>query len=175
MRVPASMIFLGAIALVCIAVPIGLVVISSESKHVLVRDDYYRDGLKLDAYRAREAAFDSLGLSLAMREEGKALVIEAKSRSGGDSSGVDPAVRERLGALTLTLQLRRPENASVDRDVPVTLASTDPLLWAADAGPLRRGRWNIRAVFSDAKGTPVMEQGFAYDATNNGTTEQRNK
>ena len=168
MRVPASMIFLGAVALICMSAAIGLVIVSSESKHVLVRDDYYRDGLKLDAYRAREAAFDSLGYSLALREDGKALVIEASrlhpASGGGESSGVDSAVRERLGAYALTLQLRRPEDASVDRDVPVTLASTAPLLWAADVGPLRHGRWNVRAVFADAKGNPVMEEGFAYDA-----------
>jgi hypothetical protein len=168
MRVPAWMIFLGAIALLCIASVTGLVVVSSRSRHVLVREDYYRDGLQLDAHKAREAAFDSLGLALALREEGKALLIEAtrisSASAGGDSSAVDPAVRERLGALTLTLQLRRPEDASVDRDVPVTLASSDPLLWAADAGPLRRGRWNARAVFADSAGVPVLERALSCDA-----------
>jgi hypothetical protein len=164
MRVPASMIFLGGIALVCLGAGTGLVIVSSVSRHVLVRDDYYRDGLKLDAYRAREAAFDSLGISLTLHENRGTLVVEASKQATGEVAAGEAAVRERLGALMLTLQLRRPDDGNLDRDVAMTRSPGDSLDWSAAADPLRHGRWNARAVFSDAKGNSVLEEGFAYDA-----------
>jgi hypothetical protein len=158
MRVPAWMIFLGATALISMSAGIGLVIVSGKSRHALVRTDYYKEGLQLDAHLARERAFDSLGLTLSLREDRGALLVE------GSMSAADlPAVRERLRALDLVVQLRRPDDPSADRDVPVTLASDDPLLWVADAEPLRRGRWNARAVFSDSS-APRFENPLAMTA-----------
>ncbi len=157
MRIPVWMLFLGAIALIGISAGITLVVVSSKNRHALVRPDYYRDGLKLDAYRAREAAFDSLGVSLALRADGGALVVEARGAK-------DAGVRERLASLALVLELRRPDDPSADRDVPVTLASDSPPTWVADDVRLRAGRWDVRAVFVDGQGNPVMETESAYDA-----------
>lgn len=145
MRVPAWMIFLGGIALTGVSAGIALVIISGQNRHALVRTDYYEEGLRLDDHRALEGAFDSLGITLTLREESGALVLEA----GGSGAG-EPSVRDRLGSLDLALQLRRPDDPSADRDMPLTMASDSPLLWVADAEPLRRGRWNVRAVFSDS-------------------------
>jgi len=158
MRVPAWMIFLGGIALTGVTAGIGLVVVSGQNRHALVRTDYYADGLRLDEHRAHEAAFDSLRITLSLREESGALVLEAGGPGAGSAS-----VRERLASLELVLQLRRPDDPSADRDVAVTLASVSPPVWVADAAPLRRGRWNVRAVFSDIT-DPRMETSFAMDA-----------
>jgi hypothetical protein len=152
------MIFLGAIALTGISAGIALVIVSSLNPPALVRSDYYADGLRLDEHRAREKVFDSLGLMLTLREESGALVLEA----GGAGAG-HPSAGERLATLDLVLQLRRPDDPSADRDVPLTFASDSPLLWVADTPPLRRGRWDVRGVFSEG-GVVVMENGFAYDA-----------
>ncbi len=156
MRIPAWMLFLGTLALIGVASGIALVVVSLNNRHVLVREDYYRDGLRLDEYRAREAAFDSLRVSLALRSEGGALVLEAK---GGSAEA-----RERLEQFVPTVELRRPDDPSADRDVPMTLASGGPPVWVAHAAPLRAGRWNVRAVFADAEGKAVMERSFVFNA-----------
>jgi hypothetical protein len=156
-RVPGWMIFLGGIALVSMSAGIGLVIVSGRSPHGLVRKDYYREGLRLDEHLAREAAFDSLGVALSLRQESGALIVEA----GGSGAGL-PAVRERLASLDLILQLRRPDDPAADRDVPMTLASDRPLLWIADLPPLRRGRWNARAVFADSAAR--LENTFSLDA-----------
>ncbi len=161
MRVPAWMIFLGTVALISMSAGIGLVIVSGRSKHVLVREDYYREGLQLDAHRAREAVFDSLRLTLSLREESGALLLQADERSTTPASAT--AGRERLEALDLVVQLRRPDDVSADIDFPLTLASTKPLLWVADAKPLRRGRWNALAVFSDSV-APRAEAALIMDA-----------
>jgi len=152
------MLFLGAIALICVGAGLGLVMVSSRSQHVLVREDYYAEGLKLDSHRAREASFDSMGVRLSLRADGKALLVETSG------PGVDaPGVRTRLSALSLTLQLRRPDDAGADQDVPVTLASDHPPLWVAYVSP-RHGHWDVRAVFSDSSG-PRLEKALSYMST----------
>lgn len=158
MRVPVWMIFLGGFALLGMGAGITLVVISGQNRHALVRTDYYEDGLRLDEYKARERAFDALGLTLALRQESGALVAEG----GGSGAGL-ASVRERLATLDLTVELRRPDDPAADRDVAMTYAADRPPLWVADAAPLRRGRWSARAVFS-RDGSPVLERTFTYDA-----------
>lgn len=159
MRIPASLLFLLAIALTGIGAGVFLVTVSLRNSPALVRPDYYQDGLKLDAYRAREAAFDTLGLRLALREESGALVVEA---SGAGAN--DPGLVERLGAHDLVLELRRPDDVSIDRDVALTFATARPPTWVADAVPLRRGLWNVRAVFRDGSGAEVYGNAFTYSA-----------
>lgn len=146
MRLPAWMIFLGAVATLCVTAGIALVVISTRNQHVLVGRDYYREGLRLDVHRAREAAFDSLGWDLTLRREGKALVIEA-DRAHPETRALPGGLAE----LSLVLQLRRPDDASADLDAPLTLASQDPPTWVGHYD-LRPGHWNARAVFSDSGG-----------------------
>lgn len=157
-RFPAWMIFLGAIAAIGVAAGIFLVVVSGQNRHALVRQDYYAAGLKLDEHRAAEAAFDSLGFTLKLRHESGALVVNAEGPGGAES-----ALRARLAAHDLVVELRRPDDPSADRDVPMTLASDDPPLWVADVPALRSGVWNVRAVFS-RNGEPVMERSFAHRA-----------
>lgn len=156
--VPAWMLFLGGIAALGVSAGIFLVVVSSQNRHVLVRDDYYAAGLKLDEHRAAEAAFDSLGFDLALRAESGALILEAISEDGGvEEQGL------RMASYELLLELRRPDDNALDRDLAMTLASDEPPLWVADAPPLRRGRWNARAVLQQ-NGMPVMERSFIHDA-----------
>lgn len=150
------MLFLAGIALIGVSAGIFLVVVSGRNKHALVRTDYYAAGLKLDEHRAAEARFDSLGMTLSLREESGALVVEAAGPGTGETE-----LRAQLTAHDLMLELRRPDDPSADRDVALTLASDNPPLWVADAKPLRPGRWNVRAVFTkDSK--PVMERTFTY-------------
>jgi hypothetical protein len=155
-RPPAWMLFLACIALIGVSAGIFLVVVSGRNKHALVRTDYYAAGLKLDEHRAAEAAFDSLGMSLSLRQESGALVVEAEGPGTGETD-----LRALLTAHDLLLELRRPDDPSADRDVALTLASDNPPLWVADAKPLRHGLWNVRAVFSK-NGKPVMERTFTY-------------
>src|SRR5690606_12639796 len=139
MRTPASLVFLLLIAVMGIAAGIALVVVALKNSPGLVRSDYYQEGLRLDEHRAHEAAFDSLGVSLALREEDGAMILEA----GGP--GLErTASRKRLAAFDVTLELRRPDDPAADRDVALTFASDAPPLWVADAPPLRRGLWNVR-------------------------------
>jgi hypothetical protein len=152
------MIFLSAIAFIGISAGIFLVVVSGQNRHALVQTDYYAAGLKLDQHRAAEAAFDSLGFTLTLRQESGALVLEASG-----PGGAEPELRTYVSAHDLVLQLRRPDDPTADRDVPMTLASDSPPLWVADAPPLRHGRWNVRAILSK-DGKAIMERGFAYDA-----------
>ncbi len=156
--VPAWMLFLGGIAALGVSAGIFLVVVSSKNRHVLVQDDYYAAGLKLDEHRAAEAAFDTLGFSLSLRWESGALVLEAQAPGGGEAEH-----RELLTAHELLLQLRRPDDGSADRDVPMTLAADNPPLWVSDAPRLRRGRWNVKAVFL-RDGVAVREHPFIHDA-----------
>lgn len=159
MKTPASLLFLLLIAITGIGAGITLVVIALRNDPGLVRSDYYQDGLRLDAHRALESAFDSLGLSLAMREEGGALVVEA-SGAGAD----DIELAERIGLHALTLELRRPDDPAADRDMPVTYATARPPTWVADVAPLRRGLWNVRAVFRDASGAELYRRDLTYRA-----------
>jgi hypothetical protein len=145
------MIFLGAIALICVSAGIGLVIVSSRNMHVLVREDYYREGLKLDSHRAREAALDSLGFTLTAHTEGRALLVEAAG-----PGLTDPVSVQRLTGHSLVIQLRRPDDASVDVDQPMTLASVAPPRWVAYLD-LRHGHWEARAVFRDSAG-PQFEK-----------------
>lgn len=155
---PAWMLFLGGIAALGVSAGIFLVVVSSKNRHVLVRDDYYAAGLKLDEHRAAEAVFDSLSFDLALRGEAGALILEAFAREGGTEEQA-----MRLASYDLFLELRRPDDNALDRDMALTLASDVPPLWVADAPPLRRGRWNARAVFLQ-DGIAVMERSFIHDA-----------
>src|SRR5690606_363006 len=118
MRIPLWMIFLGAIAFCGIGAGLALVVISGKSRHGLVRTDYYEDGPRLDEYKAREAAFDSLGLTLSLRGESGAMIVE-----GGGSGAGSASVRDRLATLDLLVELRRPDDQTADRDVPMTFAA----------------------------------------------------
>jgi hypothetical protein len=158
MRLPAWMIFLGATATLCVTAGIGLVVISSRNQHVLVGQDYYREGLRLDIHRAREAAFDSLGWNLTFRRDGKWLVVEAE-RARLETR----AIAGGLAGLSLVLQLRRPDDAAADLDAPLTLTSQDPPSWAGRY-ELRPGHWNARAVFSDSSG-PRFERSLTLAET----------
>jgi nitrogen fixation protein FixH len=152
------MMFLSGIAFLGVSAGIMLVVVSSNSRHGLVQKDYYAAGLQLDQHRAAESAFDSLGFRLSIRHESGALILEALG-PGAD----EPAYRARLTAHDVVLQLRRPDDPSADRDVALTLASDSPPLWVADAPALRRGRWNVKAVFSKAD-IAAMESSFTHDA-----------
>ncbi|HLU69257.1 MAG TPA: FixH family protein [Fibrobacteria bacterium] len=158
--VPLWMMFLGGIAALGVSAGIFLVIISGKNRHVLVRDDYYEAGLRLDEDRAAEAAFDSLGFSLTLDWESGALLVKAVAAV--DEDGGTPEHRARLTSHDLVVQLRRPDDRSADRNVPMTLASDSPPLWVADAAPLRRGRWNVRAIFL-REGVAALEYGFIHD------------
>lgn len=157
-RFPAWMIFLAGIAATGVTAGIFLVVVSGQNRHALVRQDYYAAGLKLDEHRAAEAAFDSLGFTLTLRHESGALVVSA-----GGPGGAEASLRGRLAAHDLLVELRRPDDPSADRDVPLTLASDNPPLWVADAPSLRSGLWNVRAVFTQGDRL-VMERSFTHRA-----------
>ncbi len=156
--IPAWMLFLGGIAALGVSAGIFLVVVSGQNRHVLVQDDYYAAGLKLDEHRAAEAAFDSLGFALSLDWEAGALVLAAVAADGGDATR-----RERLTSYDVIVQLRRPDDGSADRDVPLTLAADNPPLWVADAPALRRGRWSVRVLFRQ-NGASVMEHAFNHYA-----------
>jgi len=155
-RFPAWMLFLAVIALIGVSAGIFLVVVSGRNQHALVRTDYYAAGLKLDEHREAEARFDSLGMSLTLRQDAGALVVEAAGPGAAEA-----ALRARLTAHELMIELRRPDDPSADRDVALTLAADNPPLWVADAPALRSGRWDVRAVFSK-NGKPVMEHIFGH-------------
>src|SRR5690606_14204995 len=134
-----------------------------EERPGLVRPVLFPEGLRLDEHRAYEASFDSLGVTLALREEDGAMILEAVG------AGLERAAsRKRLAAHDVSLELRRPDDPAADRDVALTFASDAPPVWVADAPPLRRGLWNVRVVFAE-HGPPDstrvrMAHSFSYTA-----------
>jgi hypothetical protein len=164
--VPAWMFFLGGIAALGVSAGIFLVVVSGQNRHVLVQDDYYAAGLKLDEHRAAEAAFDSLGYGLSLDWEDGALLLKAAATGAAGAVAEhdgEARRRARLTSYDVVVQLRRPDDSSVDRDVALTLAADSPPLWVADAPALRRGRWSVRVLFQ-RDGAPVMEHAFNHYA-----------
>ena len=151
MRIPAWMIFLGASAFICVAAGLGLVYVSNQNVHGLVRADYYEAGLHLDEQRLREAGFDSLHIRVALIEKTDSLMLEVQK-------GVSPdtVLMRRLQAYNVKLFLQRPDDPSADRE----LSLTD---WIASTPSLRKGRWNCRVVF-ETGGVSKLEHSFVYNA-----------
>ena len=162
MKIPLWMIFLAFSAFVAITSSLGLVYVSNQSPHGLVRADYYQAGLHLDEQRQREAGFDTLHIHLALKEKPDSLTLETSA-----AGSPDPALLAGLQTSKVTVFLQRPDDPSADRELvlqsaPDSISGIFPR-WTVAATNLRKGRWNCRVVFEDQKQI-VIENSFAFNA-----------
>lgn len=103
----------------------------------LVADDYYRQGLEINARMERDRRAEELGLGVELRLDAAASEVIVLLRAGPDFSPPEQ----------LQLSFLHPTRAGLDRLLQPE--RTGPFRYAAPLPPLAPGRWHVQIAADD--------------------------
>ncbi len=157
-EIPKTVLALGSMMIFMVLVNCGMVWISSQSRHDLVREDYYVSGINQDSVIALNSKNKANGLEVIFDRQN--LIWQAKISFDSSSKNIFQSDSNwQCQAL-----FYRPDNSHEDtvlNFVPHFENSKNAALhiWEAKPLPLRKGNWEARLEWKLA-GKPIFQKNF---------------
>ncbi len=157
-EIPKTVLALASMMIFMLLVNCGFVWLSTESRHDLVRDDYYASGINQDSVIALNSKSEAKGLEVFFDLQNPiwqakiAFDSSAKNLFQGDTNWLCQA------------QFYRPDNNREDTVLnftpnPENSNNASLQIWQAKALPLRKGNWEVKLAWKLAS-KPIFQKNF---------------